>query len=45
MQIRHRRAHLTIWIGLALLLPAILLVGLVLRQSGPADPPVRIAPP
>jgi hypothetical protein len=45
MQTRHRRAHLRIWIGLALLLPALLLGGLALRQSGPADAPVRIAPP
>jgi hypothetical protein len=45
MQTRHRRVHLRIWIGMALLLPAILLAGFVLRQSGPADPPVRIAAP
>jgi hypothetical protein len=41
----HRHAHRRIWLALALLLPAILLGGVLLRQTGPADPPVRIAPP
>lgn len=45
MQLAHRRAHRRIWIGLSLLLPAILVLSLVLRQSGPDPAPLRLAPP
>jgi hypothetical protein len=43
---RHRRAHRRIWIGLAVLLPLLLLGAMALRQNGPDEtPPVRLAPP
>lgn len=45
MQIAHRRAHRRIWVGLSLLLPAILVLSLALRQPGPDPAPVRLAPP
>ncbi len=46
MRLRHRSLHLRIWLGMAVLLPAILLGALTLRlAAGPADPPQRIAPP
>jgi len=45
VRLRHRRLHLRVWLALALLLPAILLGGLALRQDGPADAPVRLAHP
>ena len=46
MRLRHRSAHLRIWLGMAVLLPAILLGAVALRLAGgPADPPQRIAPP
>jgi len=42
----HRRAHARIWTALALLLPAIIVVALVIRQNGPREtPPVQIKPP
>jgi hypothetical protein len=45
MRLRHRRAHLLAWCGLALLLPAILAAAFALR-AGPADqPPQRLAAP
>lgn len=41
-----RRAHRRLWAVLAVLLPAILVVGLVARQDGPREAPaVRLAPP
>lgn len=46
MQRRHRRLHLRIWLGLAVLLPMILLGALALRPAPEAGgPPVRLAPP
>ena len=45
MRLRHRALHLRIWLALAALLPAILLGALALRQSGPAEAPVRLAAP
>lgn len=45
MQLRHRRAHLAAWCGLALLLPAILVAAAVLRLGTPAQAPTRIAAP
>ena len=44
---RHfRTAHRRIWLGLAVLLPLLLLGALSLRQNGPTEaPPVRLAPP
>ncbi|MEM1382585.1 MAG: hypothetical protein AAF713_00005 [Pseudomonadota bacterium] len=48
-QARHappRGLHAPLWRGLALLIPAILLAGLLLRQSGPAErAPVLLEPP
>ena len=44
MRRRHRAWHGRIWLALALLLPAILLGGLALRPTGPAAPPMRLAP-
>ncbi|WP_158292187.1 hypothetical protein [Paracraurococcus ruber] len=44
MRLRHRRLHLLAWLALAALLPALLLGALLARPSGPAEPPVRIAP-
>jgi hypothetical protein len=41
---RLRYAHLAAWALLALLLPAILTIA-VLARPGPADAPLRIAPP
>jgi len=45
MRLAHRRAHRRIWVGLSLLLPAILLLSLALRQGGPDPAPQRLAPP
>jgi cytochrome oxidase assembly protein ShyY1 len=46
MRRAHRRSHFRIWIGLAVLLPAILLVAMVARQDGPREAPaVRLSPP
>lgn len=45
MQLAHRRAHRRIWLGLSLLLPAILVLSLALRQPGPDPAPLRLAPP
>jgi hypothetical protein len=45
MQLRHRRAHLAAWCGLALLLPAILVAAAALRLGTPEQVPIRIAAP
>lgn len=42
----HRRAHRAIWLLLAGLLPAVVLLSLALRPIGPAEAPqIRLAPP
>jgi hypothetical protein len=42
----HRRAHRLIWLVLAGLLPAVLLVALAVRPVGPTEAPqIRLAPP
>jgi len=42
----HRRTHARIWRVLAILLPAVILVALVIRQNGPREAaPVQLAPP
>lgn len=44
MRRTHRAAHLRIWIGLAVVLPLILLAALSLRQNGPTEAaPVRLS--
>jgi hypothetical protein len=45
MQRRHRTAHLRIWLGLAVVLPALLVGGWLLRPSVPPDAPVRLESP
>jgi hypothetical protein len=45
MQRRHRRTHLRLWLGLAVLLPALLAAALLLRPGGAGDAPLRLAPP
>ena len=46
MRRAHRRAHRRIWLGLAVLLPLLLLGAMALRQNGPTEAaPVRLAPP
>ncbi|MEI6162407.1 MAG: hypothetical protein WCP77_21450 [Roseococcus sp.] len=46
MRVGHRRAHLWIWCGLAVLLPALLGAALWQRATAPPlERPVRIAPP
>ena len=41
-----RRAHRIIWLWLALLLPALVVGAMALRQNGPTEaPPLRLAPP
>jgi hypothetical protein len=46
MQRSHRRAHARIWKVLAVLLPAIIVLALVVRQNGPTEaPPVMLSPP
>ncbi len=37
MQQRHRRFHARLWAVLAILLPAILFVGMAIRQVGPVE--------
>jgi hypothetical protein len=39
----HRRAHARIWSALIVLLPLVLIAALLMRQSGPGDPPVRLS--
>jgi len=44
MRRRHRSAHLRIWIALAVVLPAILLAAMSLRQNGPTEAaPIRLS--
>ncbi|HZH47538.1 MAG TPA: hypothetical protein VEY31_12970 [Roseococcus sp.] len=45
MQRRHRTAHLRIWLVLAVVLPALLFAGWLLRPSVPLDAPVRLEAP
>jgi hypothetical protein len=46
MKQRHRGAHRVIWMVLAGLLPAVVLLSLVLRPVGPTEAPqIRLAPP
>jgi hypothetical protein len=41
----HRRAHWLIWLGLSVLLPALLFASLLARRDGPLETPaVRLAP-
>lgn len=46
MRRRHRAAHRLIWLALAVLLPAAVLLPLALRTGGPLEAPaIRLAPP
>ena len=46
MNRRHRSAHRLIWLILAGLLPAVVLLALVCRPTGPIEAPqVQLAPP
>jgi len=46
MQRSLRRAHARIWTALAFILPAIIVLGLAIRQNGPREaPPVRLSAP
>ena len=45
MQRRHRTAHLRIWLVLAVVLPALLFAGWLLRPSVQPDAPVRLEAP
>lgn len=46
MRRAHRRAHRWAWMGLAVLLPLLLLGAMALRQNGPDEAaPVRLAAP
>jgi hypothetical protein len=46
MRRRHRSAHRAIWLILVGLLPAIVLLSLIFRPSGPIEaPPAQLAPP
>ncbi len=45
MQLRYRALHLRFWLALAVLLPAILLGALAMRQGVRVDAPVRLSPP
>ena len=43
---RHRGAHRVVWLLLAGLLPAVVVLSLVLRPVGPIEAPqIRLAPP
>ena len=45
MRRRHRAAHRAIWLVLAVLLPATVLLALALRPSGPVEAPaIRLGP-
>jgi hypothetical protein len=41
MQRRHRTVHARIWTALVILLPAILIAALALRQVGPTEAPAQ----
>ncbi len=43
MKRRHQRWHLRIWIALAILLPAFLLVTGLQRQERPIEPPLQLS--
>jgi hypothetical protein len=46
MRRRHRDVHRATWLLLAVLLPAIVLVSLTLRPTGPSEAPqIQLAPP
>ena len=46
MRRRHRVTHRAIWLVLAGVLPAIVLLSLALRPTGPTEAPqIRLAPP
>jgi len=46
MKRRHRQTHRVIWLIMAGLLPAIMLLALVLRPIGPTEAPqIQLAPP
>jgi len=46
MRRRHRATHRVLWLVLAGLLPAVVLLSLVLRPAGPSEAPqIRLAPP
>jgi hypothetical protein len=45
MRRRHISAHARIWLLLAALLPAILVLALVARGDGPAEAPRRLSAP
>jgi hypothetical protein len=46
MRRAHRRAHRLIWLLLAGLLPAVLLLSLVFRPIGPIEAPqIQLSPP
>jgi hypothetical protein len=46
MRRRHRATHRVIWLILAGLLPAIVLLSLVVRSNGPIESPqIQLAPP
>lgn len=46
MRRRHRDVHRVTWRVMAFLLPAIVLLSLMMRQTGPTEAPqVQLAPP
>jgi hypothetical protein len=46
MRRAHRTAHRRIWALLAVLLPAVLMLSLVARRTGPLEfPSIQLAPP
>jgi len=46
VQRAHRRVHARIWKALVILLPAIIVLALIIRQNGPREAaPVRLSPP
>jgi hypothetical protein len=46
MRLSHRRTHRVVWLLLAGLLPAIIVLSLVLRPIGPIEAPqIQLAPP
>ena len=38
---RHRRTHAYVWTALAVLLPALIVAALVIRQNGPLERPAE----
>lgn len=45
MRVAHRRAHLVLWLAMAVALPATLLLALAQREFRQDEPPQRIAEP